>query len=67
MPKKSHMRFETFKDRQGRYRWRLLSHGENLAQSSGSYTRQSSAKRIIRSIKEWTPTADIADYKPRGY
>ena len=63
MPKQGQMEWEIRKDKQGKFRWVLLSHTGPIGQSVIGYTRRTSCERIIDSIKKKAPTAPIVDFK----
>ena len=56
----SHLKFEIFKDKQGKHRWRLMSHmGKAMAQSSIGYSRKAVCMKAITSIQKNVHLADV--------
>jgi uncharacterized protein YegP (UPF0339 family) len=51
-------RFEIFRDRGGRYRWRLVAgNGEKVASSGEAFASRSNAARAARNVKRISPGA----------
>lgn len=54
--------FELYKDREEKYRWRLIHENGNIIADSGQgYTTKENAKNGIESVKENAPDAPVED------
>ncbi len=55
-------KFEVYKDKSDKYRWRLVSsNGQTTASSGESFSSHGDAKRAAEHVKENAATADIVD------
>lgn len=58
----SKTKFEVYKDKQGGYRWRLLSQNKEIVATGGeSYTEKRGAMNAVKKLKDWSNTTNIVD------
>jgi amphi-Trp domain-containing protein len=59
---RSRARFELYRDRAGRWRWRLVHHNGNIiADGGGGYTRKANARKGLTSVKRNAPGALVVE------
>jgi uncharacterized protein YegP (UPF0339 family) len=56
-------RFEVYEDKAGKWRWRLISGGDIIADSAQGYASKEGALRGIESVKKHAPGAPVVDGK----